>query len=194
MCGHDNQSSLPDLIRQSMPHRRVSMDHRVKPGGDDLKRPASTEKLRSRARNRAQVLPIHNVKQRRVLFPSRTEGHAISFSRCGFAPEVCCTLQESPSNRPKKMKGGGAPKGAYLLAVPGGARRAPRRRMLPFVHASGALAFRRSTAALAAPDASGHRLNPSPALPKTRRIRRYPLPPVLVHRAPRRPVVVPVGR
>ena len=45
------------------------------------------------------------------------------------------------------------------FAVPSGARHAPRRRMLPFVRASGALAFRRSTAALAAPDASGHRLS-----------------------------------
>src|ERR1700734_1634637 len=40
--------------------------------------------------------------------------------------------------------------------------------MLPSVRASGALAFGRPTAVLAAPDASGHRLSPSPALPETR--------------------------
>ena len=53
-------------------------------------------------------------------------------------------------------------------------RRAPRRRMLPFARASGARAFRRSTAVLAAPDASGHRLSFSPALPETRLHRALP--------------------
>jgi hypothetical protein len=56
---------------------------------------------------RYPALPIHNVKQRRALFPSRVrrEGYAISFSRCALASEVCFTLQESPSKRPNKMKG-----------------------------------------------------------------------------------------
>jgi hypothetical protein len=35
--GGDSHSSLPHLIRQSMRHRRISMDDRVKPGGDELK-------------------------------------------------------------------------------------------------------------------------------------------------------------
>ena len=64
-------------------------------------------------------------------------------------PRFAFTLQESPSNRPDKMKGAERRKARSLFAMPAGARRAPRRRMLPFVRASGALAFRRSTAALA---------------------------------------------
>jgi hypothetical protein len=110
-------------------------------------------------------------------------------------PRFASRFKKALPTRPNKMKGGGAPKGAHLLAVPSGARRAPRRRMLPLVRASGALAFRRSTAVLAAPDASGHRLSAqSPRFLRPGFVGRYPVSPVSVHRAPRRPVVVPVGR
>jgi hypothetical protein len=103
------------------------------------------------------MLPIHNVKQRRALFPSRTrrlctcwgEGHTISFSRCGYRIRGLLHASRKPVQTPQINEGGRAPKGAYLLAVPGGARRAPHERMLPSVRASGALAFRRSTAVLA---------------------------------------------
>ena len=112
-------SSLPDLIRQSMMHRRVSMDHRVKPGGDNLKLPARSEKFRSRGSNRVQVLPIHNVKQ---LFPlAGGARNTRSRSRdASLHPSFATPLQESPSNRPNKTKGGGAPKGAHSLPCPAG--------------------------------------------------------------------------
>jgi hypothetical protein len=133
-------------------------------GLDDF--PAKTTKLHLRS-------PLHHAA-RGPPPPLRGGGCTPSFSRCGYRIRGLLHAARKPVHTPQITKGGGAPKGAYLFAVPGGARRAPRQRMLPSVRASGALALRRSTAVLAAPDASGHRLSPSPALPETRRIRALP--------------------
>ena len=86
-----------------------------------------------------------------LLASPRTRGEVSrrSRSRDASASEFSSTLQESPSqNLPQKMEGGEAPKGA-LHRPHQRVRRAPRRTNVTTARASGALAFRRSTAALA---------------------------------------------
>ncbi len=81
---------------------------------------------------------------------TRGRARAIPFSRCPLASEFCPRhgKKARPTHLPIKKKGGRAPKGASSKPHQR-MRRAPRERTLPSTRASGALAFRRPTAALA---------------------------------------------
>jgi hypothetical protein len=100
-------------------------------------------------------------------------------SRDAHASEFCCTAR-SKTSRQNKAGRWSAERRIHPMA-------APHIQALP-------LAFRRSTAALAAPDASSVGSTPDPRFLRPGRTGRYPAKPVTVYRAPRGPVVVPVGR
>ena len=98
-------------------------------GGRRFERQTSETLGRSSKRHRSSIAerPPHPRRFAPRLLPARGENaerKAFPFSRCVFASEVCCTLQESPSNTPQITKGGGAPKGAYAFCR---ARRGPAR-------------------------------------------------------------------
>jgi hypothetical protein len=140
-----------------------------------------------------RVLPSPSLARLARPLPQAGEvkGKSISFSRRVFAPELCQTANERPPDKE--------------------GRRSAERRIQPcprhtsrrcHLNMRGArqralrspLAFRRSTAALAEPDASSIGSAPDPRFLRPGRAGRYPAKPVTVYRAPRGPVVVPVGR
>ena len=223
-----------------MPHRRVSMDHRVKPGGDDLKRPASTEKLfraaaiaASLADPQCQTATLSLSRPAIAGRGDRTKcgGRGAGFNDCSDPTtkrRVRSPLHHAPRGPPPPLSRGriqaivlamrlGTRGLLHALRKPvqhapnnEGGRSAERRvRFLPCPAGPGARhasecchpsALRARSPCGAPPRHSPRRTHPdigSASVPRFLRsgaCGRYPLPPVSVYRAPRRPVVVPVGR
>ncbi len=142
------------------------------------------------------MLPIHNVKQRRTLFPlvpvaRDTRSHSRD---APWHPRFASRFKKARPIAPNKRRGAERRKARTPCRAQRGPARATRTNVAtrPRFGRARLSALHRGTRRAGRIRTSAQRSVPRFLRPGA--FGRYPLPPVSVYRAPRRPVVVPVGR